>query len=326
LVLYLLHFVALDKNMTDPDFTDMDAIRIVRPDGVVAARVAFLATLYYRSPGKPEQRHHVGAATAKFLQRFGGAIRWSKPLQKSKAVVVSGLVPNDLAALFAQTDPRDDLSFYAHSGEAARDAGLVMIDVFAPLDTPFPQLGHISVSVAADMPSPTGSRELRLIVSELCEIVRPFHGYAGLGLVRCPNPYPAREAEPYLIDFAGKFPGLLIDMPISYAQQLEEGILGVNWQTVLGPEMVGKLGDREKLIAATNETGLETATHGGALIIQAGPVPVMSGPKGSVPEPYCRANALLKSLRAPFQSVIIESEMEGLDRGAFTCAWLNRFD
>ena len=312
--------------MAEPDITDVHAIRVDRPDGLVAARVAFLATLYFRDPGNSEKRGHVGAAAAQFLQQFGHAIRWLKPLQNAKAIAVPGLIPGDLAAQFAQTDPRDELSFYAHSGETARDAGLVMTDVFAPLDAPFPQLGHISVSVGIGMLSETGSSSLRTIIGQLCETVRPFHGYAGLGLVRCPNPYPAREAEPYLINLAREFPGLLIDMPISYAQQLEAGILGVNWQTVLGPEMVAKFGDQKKLIAAAADAGLETSEHGAAVLIQAGPAPVVGGPEGSVPEAYRRASALVKGLRASFDSVIIESDIEGLDRRAFTRSWLNRFD
>ncbi len=311
--------------MAELDITDMDAMRIDRPDGLVAARVAFMATLYYRDPGKPEQRSRVGAAAVQFLQRFGGAIRWVKPAGSAKAAAVAGFAPGDLAAEFGRTDPYDDLSFYAHSGEKERDAGLVTTDVFAPLDAPFPQLGHISVSVGIGMLAQLEPGAIRTIVGQLCQAVRPFHGYAGLGLVRCPNPYPAREAEPYILELARRFPGLLIDMPITYAQQLEEGILGVNWQTVLGAEMVARFGGREKIVAEAAAAGLETGEHGGAVLVQAGPSPEF-GSEGSAPEAYRRANALLKSLRAPFDDVIIGSDIEGLDRRAFTRAWLDRFD
>lgn len=312
--------------MSDIAINNIDNFRIDRPDGLVAARVSFLATLYYCDPDEPAQRARVGMATEQFLQRFGGAMQWAKAARGSGAVAVQGLAPAGISHQFGSIAPYDDLSFYAHSGEQARDAGLVMIDVFAPNGAPFPQLGHISVSVGIEMLSQIGPDAARGIVCELSEAVQPFHGYAGLGLVRCPNPYPAREAEPFILGVARQFPGVIIDMPLTYAQQLEDGILGVNWQTVLGPEMVGRLGGRDALLAAAKTSGLEAAELGNAIVIQAGASPELGGPDGAVPEAYRRANALLRKVRSPYKDVIMASDFEGFDRRAFTEAWLSRFD
>lgn len=311
----------------DLDIRDVDAIRIDHPNGIVAARIGFLCTLYFLAPGDPAVRARLGQAVDGLLAEFGAAMRWVQTSDGASPAAIESTLPAAIGRTIAATDPNETVSFLIHSGERQQDAGHHSIAAFAPFDAPFSQLGYLTFTagIGALASRPPGS--ILAVITRLCDVLKPLHGYAGLGIIRHPNPYPARKADPLVIPLARRFPGLELDMPISHRRKLRDGIKGINWLTIIGDVLCAKLSGRSALAQAAIAEGLGTIEYEGGVIIQAGDAPEPGDlDRDVVPPAYRIANALLYPLRAVYDDVIIAEEVDGFDREAFTSAWLSRFE
>jgi hypothetical protein len=306
---------------------DIDTIRVDRPDGGIAVRVGFMMTLYFENPGNSAVRERVGRAADYFLDQFGGNMRWIKPFDARKAVPASSAGRPACASDFAKSDINHHLEFTSHDGVKESDAPVTSIGVFAPFDAPFPQLGFLTISLGIGTLAALPDGTALALVRSLCDMVQPFHGYAGLGLIRNPNPYAARKAEAAAIPLAQRFLGLELDHPIAHARNLLDGIKGVNWLTIISAALANRLGGKMELAAKCTAHGLETTDFGTGLIVKAGPAPEFGDRETTgAPAAYRIANELLKPVRQAYEDYIIDSDVDGIDPDAFTQAWLGRFD
>lgn len=313
--------------MSELTLENIDSIRVERTDGSVAVRVGFLVTLYFANPGKSEVRARMGRAVDSFLQPMASQIKWLRPVKANRSQPVRGMPPASHEQEFAERNGKLELEFAAHDAERERDAPLLCASVFAPSDAPFPQLGYVSLSLGVGALARLPGGAIRDFMQQVCETVRPFHGYAGLGILRNPNPYAAREAEAEALSLAQRFAGLELDAPVSHALYLGNGLKGVNWMTVVSDELAAKAGGTEALVHKASAVGVTALRYSDGAIYVAGDVPDFGDLKGAGVQPaYRAASRLLKPLRASLPSVLMNNRVHDVDPKTFTQQWQARFD
>jgi len=306
---------------------DMDALHIEGAKGVIAARIGIKATLYFLNSGQADQRKRIGMAAMQVIAAWAPCLRWALPPNGNLASASTVLPRLDLANVLAQSNPRTQTSFFAHSGETKDDAGVASVSLHLPRSTRTPALGFLSFSLGVGQLATLPDGAILPMVMSICELVQPFHGSCGLGLVLSPDPYVARRADPYLLTFLDRFPGLEFDHPITDALRVLDGIKGVNWLTILGPEQIERFGGANQLQTEAAAQGLLVRPFSGGAIVQAGPAPNPGDKEnGLVPEPYKRANLVLAKLRSPCTGITFNMDSAGIDSEAFTRQWLDRFD
>jgi hypothetical protein len=159
-----------------------------------------------------------------------------------------------------------------------------------------------------------------------CQAISPFHGYAGLGIIRNPNYAIARKAESYIFPFVQRFLGLEFDEPVDHAQLCRNGIKGINWLTIISHPLLEPLGGenvaRDELIKKT--ITLYEYSHG--FVIQASSVPQFGDTKQDfIPPSYQKVARVLKPLRAAYKDSLIKTP-SNINEHTFAQQWLSRFD
>lgn len=310
-----------------PTLADIDDLHVDGEKGLVAARIGFLATLYFSSPGTPETRQRLGACIDLLAANFGTSMRWRKMGEEAAMAKVNGLQVDSHVAVISAALSTDPVEFLAHSGEKQRDAGHFSISAYAPSEQQWGPLGFLSFTVAIGDLATRPHGAIVKLMTKLCDLLLPLHGYAGLGIIRNPSPYVAERTDPFVLPWARRFPGLELDMPSTHVLKLHDGIKGINWLTVIGDTLADKLAGRARLAHAATQAGLGVIEFGGGLIIQAGPTPQFGDLEvGLVPDPYRKSDALLKPLRASTPDVLIGEDLDGQTPQAFSTAWYARFE
>jgi hypothetical protein len=217
-------------------------------------------------------------------------------------------------------------SYYWHGGEGRDDASPFMIDaygsprMYAELDNSLSFL-RVSFPVLWFQKDPTVFIDLIL---KWCERLRPHHGYGGIFLLESPDEGVAQGYAPQVAGFAGRYPGLEIDDPMSHKLVTQEDIKGGNWLTILSTYFVEKLGGREELCEALGVPFVVKDYDGGLMII-AGPAPEVGDSNLNIhPTLYRKLASVLKPIRIhdhprPY------SEGRFAEEGEFA-SWLARFD
>ncbi|KAA5604815.1 DUF3396 domain-containing protein [Roseospira marina] len=321
--------------MTTPDIqslADLDALKIVGDDGEIAARLGVMATLYISHPHDVDVRQRLGTAVDHILSIFSDHYKWRvEPVGETKARIVSteGWIPPSHAELFAGAHRFDEPWIQMHGADRPDDAAQFALACFAPPYRPRVKIGYLTFSTSFQWVQDHAPGALQRLVLDVCRILKPINGYAGLGILRNPDYAVARGAERYILGLAERFPGLEVDQPIDHAPKLADGIKGINWLTVLGHALVQRLGGDDALTAAAaaSDTGLLWTPYDGGGILQAGDVPQLGDlDRGVVPSAYAAANRLLRPVRAVYDDVIFTTRPPGFNRKAFSEAWLNRFE
>lgn len=307
--------------------SNLDDIRIMGSRGRIAARLGVMATIYVREPHTPKTRGGLGAAIDHLLSLFYSDYRWRFDRSAKRYASTEGWTPPNYAKALSALDPMVAVEIEMHGAERNEDASSYALGAYAPFRKPHPALGFLTVSMPFAWVERAAPVALQRVLDDLCRMVRPFHGYAGLGILRHPNYAFARKAEPFVVPLARRFPGLELDQPVSHARQCLDGIKGVNWLTVLHDDLIDKLGGASTLADRARAFDLSWSTYDGGGILQAGPTPQLGDlDQDMVPESYATADKLLKPVRAVYEDVIIGERIAGLDRKLFTRNWLDRFE
>ncbi len=90
-------------------------------------------------------------------------------------------------------------------------------------------------------------------VLRLCQILKPYHGYGGLGFAESSDIGIADKVQPLIYSLARRFPGLEVDRPLLHIRYVSKGIKGVNWLTILGPRWVDAMGGVTRLRESLSE-------------------------------------------------------------------------
>ena len=210
-------------------------------------------------------------------------------------------------------------SVTAHGGRTHQDASPFQLEITSP-GAWKQALGYLTASWA--LPTFESRQErFRMLVSRWVDMLKPLHGYAGLGLILPLDGASLPRIAPQAYGVARRFPGLELDAPVYQVRRLHDGIKGVNWLTFVGNRLLDRLGG-ESAITDHIDHRFTVTRHPSAILIQAGHLPDIGDVnRGLVPEAYQHLARLLRPIRAEFE----HSFMKGLTDEQ-SASWLARFD
>lgn len=234
--------------------------------------------------------------------------------------------PKQLASWLSELSPSHEWSIALHGGENSMDASAIFLRVLGSGDwIPKHVLDHFTLGFPlnwfADHPG-----SFPAFCQELCSILQPLSGYAGIGIAQANGAIEATRAEPAVYAVAQRFPGLEVDVPAVHDLYIGDCIKGVNWLTVLGTHLVERFGGEDKLSLALPPAASILPFKGG-VIVKSGPKPRLGDRNTNrMPDDYVAVNRVLRGLRAGNTRAFHHAgDGERFDREA-SLAWLARFD
>jgi hypothetical protein len=159
----------------------------------------------------------------------------------------------------------------------------------------------------------------------LCDLLRPIHGYFGLGLQNC---YEHEDYQHMEYELAEEFRAVDVGHPLG-RKELRAGFKTVNWYTILDQQLVDKLGGADAIRTQLPDERIALMPYSHGIVIRAGDWPELGWvKKNPYPELYVKVNQALQPVRAP--------ELQSLHYGSIageirfnprtSNEWLRRFD
>jgi hypothetical protein len=308
------------------DLSDIErTLTLHEDDGTVSLRVGLIFTVYYRAAYKPDVRAAVLAAVQMWIDTVAGTLAWAGR-SGTKWQRFRDDTPKQLARWLSECSSSQNWSIALHGGEKSMDASGIFLRVLGHADwVPKGVLDHFTLGFPltwfADRPG-----SFPAFCQELCSILRPLTGYAGIGIAQANGAIEANSAEPAVYAIAQRFPGLEVDVPAVHALYIGDCIKGVNWLTVLGTHLVERFGGEDKLSLALPPAASILPFKGG-VIVKSGPQPRLGDRNANrMPDDYMAVNGVLRSLRAGDTAAFHHADGgKRFDREA-SLAWLARFD
>jgi hypothetical protein len=320
-----------DDLSLDDVFTVMEKVRPV-------VKIGLLVTLYFKSGHLPEVKAAVVSIIEDYFQLCGDKLQWTTVPPKYRWAKVRKSLKTDLCSRILSAGADDSWQVTVHGGKTHQDASDYRIQGLGCRNWQN-AMGHLSfLSVAFPIDFFAGRNDSAVsTVLRWAELLHPFHGYGGLGVL---DAYANTEVyEPVVFSIAQRFPGLEVDHPTAHSFNCTEGIKGVNWLTVVQESLLVKVGGKDTLRKQLSEQ-IVLHDYPGGLMFQAGPKPIMGDRiREQWPELYVELNARLAPIRAPTTSPFQHYGFP-FDRGGFpfdyfgsarfdlesSMAWLQRFD
>jgi hypothetical protein len=187
--------------------------------------------------------------------------------------------------------------------------------------------GRDANSIRCTFPGPwavTTPEALLTFATDACAHFPYIWGHAGLVLET--SPYYRGDSHTAAWRLSMQHPGLDISNPVTDASMVRrDGIKGVNWLTMLGPEYADRIGGFDAIRQKLPES-VEIIPAGHGVILRAGPAPRWGRVNEQDLLPEYRA---VYKVVAPLQDPVVQRytsfSLPGGDHKAKTTAWLRRF-
>jgi TseV toxin immunity protein TsiV len=302
-------------------------------DGRVAICFGLAATLYFHDGHSEEKRRASLECFDEYDRMCGASLHWCyASASSSRMSSVEKLRSRDMSPflLSPQWDALEahehGWGFYWHGGAQPDDASPFKIyaygspKMYAELDGSLSFL-QASFPVLWFQGNP---KEFPDLILRWSERLKAYHGYGGVTLIESPDEGLSQIHSTDIAAFAGRYPGIEIDDPMSHKLAAQNGIKGGNWLTILSTGFVEKLGGRDTLREQLGEPFIVEYYDGG-VIIMAGAVPEVGDRNRNIDIPnYKRLAKVLRPIR-------IQNHPPPYAAGRFAEdgeyeAWLARFD
>jgi len=301
----------------------------VDSSGRVLAKVALIATLYFRDGYRQDVRQSVLECVREYRDLFGEQLRWAL-LGEGRFVLSAHYTDAAIQAYLLDdrlgiVDSVATWSFDWHGGQA-REASEYLLEALGSSRRECEQLGELSyVKLAIPLTSFVERPPLLpQMLLRWCRRLRPCHGYGGIGIILPPETAQLPLVERAVFACAQRHPGIEVDYPINHSLWLRDAIKGGNWITVLSDRWIDDLGGRAT-ICETLGDGFQLADYSGGSMILAGTTPEIGDRNRNVDTPrYRRLAKVLKPIRLTVHPAI-HGPAGGYDRAGFE-QWLARFD
>src|SRR5690554_1746950 len=321
-------------------FDDIDALQVIaeeRRPGFVAVRLGLMCSLYIRDAHDPDVRLRLAQCADQYQVLFGEHLKlYKKPDGTSRPKPYPKRCIN-LSEYVAKNDsPDKDYSAIFYGDEDYHVAAAHGLRSFVSSDTPSP-IRDKPAYFSAVMPfswlkDKGGEQAFQKLVHEWCQILRPFHGYAGIGAIQSMDMMEKKRTSYLVYPLARRFPGLEVDDPGVISNRMwnrGQGlkIKGVNWLTALDNQCLEELDGREEVLSQLDSTFVIYEYDGGVLI-QAGLTPQLGDLNTQhVPHSYRILSNIVKPLRMTFPDghSLIQPRLEASNT-EITNEWLARFD
>jgi Protein of unknown function (DUF3396) len=298
-----------------------EKFRLVAGEKVVCC-LGLVATMYFTGE-IADKRARAIAAYERYAKAIGDRLVWGADPKNGRPRKIAGTDLGDVGSWSKRVALADDFSFVFHGGQKKDDADPYSITGLVRPDRP--QMDYLTFSLPFAWVEQDPFDALVRLVTDVATILRPEHGYAGLGVIKYVNQSSHAGEMEAIVGLARRFRGLEIDFPGSHAIYLtpRHAIKGVNWLTILGSSWVDRVGGKDHLRSVLPAEIL-LHDYPGGLIVQAGPEPLFGDVNRSEPMPaYGHVARALKPVRTTFLDSIAWTF--GMDEEA-TTEWLDRFD
>lgn len=296
------------------------------PSRNVLAGVGLLATVYIEHGDTPEIREAMVRVYERYLELAGPVLRWGADPETFEAVSVQDTGVGDVRGWPTEIFQRFDFLMMFHGGADVDDADPHYF-MAVSREREEGQLSFLTLSLSLEWAAQRPIAAYVEIVREVCDLLAPVHGYAGLGALA-----PVGGVDEPIIEavygLGSRFQGLEIDMPVHHESFLssERRIKGVNWLTVLHDGWVERLGGAAALRDALGPA-ITVHRFSQGIILQAGAGPRLGDTrKGERLDAYRAVAKALEPIRSKTPAVIWpqnEAVSFGFDESK---AWMSRFD
>lgn len=329
--------MALPENMT---LEDLDSIQIAaeNQDNRIAVRLGLICSLYIRNPHAPEVRAKLAYCGDQYQQIFGENLKsYLHPagIGDPKSYPREGISLTDYIQQLDTPEKAFAPEFYGEQDYQA--AGAYGLDIFASSNRPSlirDKPAYLSVVLPFSwLQGKDGQQAFQTLVHHWCEILQPFHGYAGIGAIQSMDSTEKKRTIHLVQPLAQRFPGLEVENPGLVSNQMGNHInglkiKGVNWLTALDNQCLEELGGRDTLLSQLDNTFVVYDYQGG-LLIQAGLTPQLGDSNtGHMPHSYQLLANIVKPLRLAFPDgySLLQSSSPEISNTEVTNNWLARFD
>lgn len=324
---------------------DLDSIQIVAdhpPAGTIGVRLGLMCSLYMRDPHSPEVRMALAKCGDHYQQLFGEHLKcYIKPdgiyKGKPKFYPAQGINLVDYVRQYDNIEEKDFApSFFGDQNHYV--ATTYGMKIFASSTEPSPirdRPAYFSVVLPFNwLKGKDGELAFQKLVHSWCQILKPFHGYAGVGAIQSMDTIEKNRTIHLVYPLAKRFSGLDVDDPGTIASSMKRGggtlkIKGVNWLTALDDKCFEQLGDRQAVLSNLGDEFVLYEYEGGVLI-QAGLTPQLGDVNQQhIPHYYQQLARKLKPIRLVFPEgyYLIKSPNKNKQSNAEASnAWLARFD
>jgi Protein of unknown function (DUF3396) len=244
-------------------------------DGRVLCCVCLLATVYIGEGDRPEIREGILNAYERYVKVAGHPLRWGADPETGDPVALASKASlADVRRWPYQVIDRFDFQMLFTGGARVDDAASVSFRAVSRARDPG-QLSFVSFCLPLAWGLERAGDEFSRLVTEVCNLVHPTHGYAGLGVVPHVTGFDTDSVRP-LYALASRFPGLELDLPDQHEPWLasRQRIKGIGWLTVLGRRWIEKLGG-EQALARKLDSSIIWHRYADGVILQAGPAPAL---------------------------------------------------
>jgi Protein of unknown function (DUF3396) len=292
--------------------------------GRIQCCVGLLATFYFLGGDRPDVRERVAKALDIYRQAIGDKLIWGADPFTGTPKRIAGTDIANPRAWMNRIGPEDDMEIVMHGAADKRDASPYTVEALVHALRPT-HLSYFSFALPFEWLTSKSPGAFTQLVLDVCNVLAPSHGYAGLGVI--PHVDLSRASPEFapILALVSRFSGLEVDLPWSHLIYLEEEdrIKGINWLTVLDDSWVKKLGGKQPLEEALGD-GVVVHRFNAGVVIQAGPRPQLGDVNRRDPMTYYRQVA--KALK-PIRIGSVRAICSGC---GFTEArsdqWLARFD
>lgn len=311
-------FEAFEEARHELTIGDEDApeLNVLQP-GLVA--VFFLDKSY-------ERREAISQALAMYCERYGDKLKWGYFSDDMRGRTWD---PKMLAMCqkYFVSDP--NAVYFQWSSEIGFEyVGEYNIDAYSHegwFENVHKSLSHLRFYLPVEELANDGVVRLEEFLLAICNLLKPIHGYFGLGIQQS-HDHEDFQAMEY--ELAQEFNGLEVASPSSH-KELRAGFKSINWYTILDQQWIDKLGGAESLRLQLNDERIQLLPYSRGLIVKAGEWPELGWvKKNPFPELYVKVNRVLKPARVPELGCLHYGSVAGEARFSPRSSnlWLRRFD
>lgn len=278
-------------------YAELDTqLSVISPAQEVLLKLCFQVMLFYQEPYTEEKRKAVLTLLEEHAALTGEKYRWTQnPKTKSWKSVKKGrasyLQPKEW--LLNLGDAR--WGFIYHAGDKGSDASDIEFVTYNRFAIHAPgEINYVLMQFPVDM-FDGAPEKLPELTRHWCELLQPKHGYGGLCLGRS-HGYEHESASSHEFTLASRFPGIDVRWPLSHSMELDRGIKGADWLTILSSDYLEQLGG---LASVKERMGkLPVLEYQGGAVLQAGEWPQVGDNEQGIDIPeYKQVGAIVEPVR-----------------------------
>jgi hypothetical protein len=292
-------------------------------------QVGLVATFYLVDGYLPVRRKHIAEAFELYCNHFGDKLVWG--YMGSEEITKHNFCPQTMNSClsYIQSDGfADSASFMWSSQQGFDHPGKYMFEALLPVEW-FERIHNALTTIRFYLPPEelknNEKNRFEKLIIKMCNILRPLHGAAGLGIQ---NSYEIQNCQHIEYELLESYRGLDLSLLIAN-ESWRNGYSNLNWYTYLAHHWVSKLGTTEDLLKQLDDVRIGILPYEWGTIFRAGDWPSLG--KADIdprPELYVMVNEVLKPLRVSNIGSLHYGSIAGELRlnERTSNQWMRRFD